>query len=165
MPITDPLTGRVSAAQLFVAVLGGSSLTDAEALPSQELPHWIAAHVSAVEFFGGAPEILVPDNLRSGVTRAHRYEPEINWTYQEMAAHYGSVVIPARPAKPRDKAKVEAGVLLAERWILASLRHHTFFSLAEVETSGSAVSRRSECPLPRTRSEPMAFMRNASRRR
>lgn len=135
VPITDALTGMVSAAQLFVAVLGGSSLTSAEALPSEELPHWIAAHVSAFEFFGGAPEILVPDNLRSGVTRAHRYEPEINRTYQEMAAHYGSVVIPARPAKPRDKAKVEAGVLLAERWILASLRQHTFFSLAEANVA------------------------------
>ena len=135
VPITDPLTGVVTPAELFVAVLGGSSLTYAEALPSQELPHWIAAHVRAFEFFGGAPEILVPDNLLAGVTRAHRYEPEINRTYHEMAAHYTSVVIPARPAKPRDKAKAEAGVLLAERWILASLRHHTFFSLAEANVA------------------------------
>jgi transposase len=131
LPITDPLSGVVTAAELFVAVLGASSLTYAEVLPSQELPHWIAAHVHTFQFLGGVPEILVPDNLRSGVTRAHRYEPELNATYQEMAAHYGCVIIPARPAKPRDKAKVEAGVLLAERWILASLRKHTFFSIAE----------------------------------
>ncbi|MGH7748039.1 MAG: IS21 family transposase, partial [Candidatus Dormibacteria bacterium] len=131
MPITDPVTGVVTQAELFVAVLGASTLTYAEALPSQELPHWIAAHVHTFQFLGSVPEILVPDNLRSGVTQAHRYEPLINQTYQEMAAHYGCVVIPARSYKPRDKAKVESGVLLAQRWILASLRHHTFFSIAE----------------------------------
>jgi transposase len=131
LPITDPVTGVVAAAQLFVAVLGASNYTYAEALPSQELLHWIAAHVRMFEYLGGVPEILVPDNLRSGVTRTHRYEPELNPTYLEMAAHYGCAVIPTRPYKPQDKAKVEAGVLLVERWILASLRHQTFFSLAE----------------------------------
>jgi transposase len=131
LPITDPGTGLVSPAELFVAVLGASNLTYAEAVPSQELPHWIAANVHAFEFAEGVPEILVPDNLRSGVTKAHRYEPLLNATYQEMAAHYGCVIIPARSRKPRDKAKVEAGVLLAERWILASLRNRTFFSIAE----------------------------------
>ena len=131
LPITDPVTGVVTQAQLFVGVLGASNYTYVEALPSQELLHWIAAHVHLFEYLGGVPEILVPDNLRSGVTRAHRYEPEVNPTYLEMAAHYGCAVIPARPYKPRDKAKVEAGVLLVERWILASLRHQTFFSLAE----------------------------------
>ncbi|MGH7612122.1 MAG: IS21 family transposase [Candidatus Dormibacteria bacterium] len=131
VPITDPGTGVVTQSQLFVGVLGASSYTYAEALPSQELVHWIAAHVRLFEYLGGAPEILVPDNLRAGVTRSHRYEPELNPSYLEMASHYGCAVIPARPYKPRDKAKVEAGVLLAERWILASLRHHTFFSLAE----------------------------------
>jgi transposase len=131
IPIVDPATGEIRQAQLFVAVLGASSYTYAEALPSQELPHWIAAHVHAFSFFGGSSRLIVPDNLRSGVTRAHRYEPDINPTYAEMAAHYGAAVIPARPYKPRDKAKAEQGVLLAERWILAALRHRTFFSIAE----------------------------------
>lgn len=131
IPIVDQATGEVWQAQLFVAVLGASNYTYTEALPSQELPHWIAAHVRAFEFLGGVPAILVPDNLRSGVTRAHRYEPELNATYAELAAHYGCAIIPARPYKPRDKAKVESGVLLAERWIAAGLRNRTFFSLAE----------------------------------
>jgi transposase len=124
-----------------VAVLGASNYTYAEVVPSQELPHWIACHVHAFEFFGGVPKILVSDNLHSAVTRAHRYEPDINPTYQEMASHYGCVAIPARAYKPRDKAKVEVGVLIAERWILASLRKHTFFSLA---TANSAVRGRTE---------------------
>jgi transposase len=131
IPIIDPLSGEISHAQLFVAVLGASNHTYAEALPSQELPHWLGAHVRAFEFWGGAPAILVPDNLRSGVTKAHRYEPVLNPSYAEMAAHYGTAIIPARPYKPRDKAKVEQGVLLAERWILAALRNRTFFSVAE----------------------------------
>ena len=135
IPITDPTTGEVTAAQLFVAVLGASNYTYAEATPSQELPHWIGAHVAAFEFLGGAPAIVVPDNLRSAVTKTHRYEPEINRTYAEMAAHYGTAIIPARPYKPRDKAKVEAGVLLTERWILAVLRNRTFFSLAEANVA------------------------------
>ncbi len=131
LPITDPETGQISPAQLFVAVLGASSYTYATATASQALPDWIRSHVDAFEFFGGVPAIIVPDNLRSGVTRADRYEPEINRTYAELAAHYGCAIIPARPYKPRDKAKVEAGVLVAERWILAALRDRTFFSLAE----------------------------------
>ena len=136
VPIVDPRTGEVvMEAQIFVAVLGASNFTYAEALPSQELAHWIGAHVNAFEAFGGASEILVPDNLRSGVTRAHRYEPEINATYLEMAAHYGCAVIPARPYRPRDKAKAEAGVLVVERWLLAALRNMTFFSLAELNAA------------------------------
>jgi len=131
IPITDPLTGEITGAQLFVAVLGASNHTYAEALPSQELPHWLGAHVRAFEFWGGAPAILVPDNLKAGVIRPHRYEPILNASYAEMAAHYGTAVIPARPRKPRDKAKVEAGVLVVERWVLAALRNRTFFSLAE----------------------------------
>jgi len=132
VPVVNPETGEVSEAAIFVAVMGASSYTYAEAFPSQELPHWIAGHVHAFEFMGGCPRILVSDNLRSGVTRANRYEPDVNRTYEEMAAHYGCVVIPARPRKPRDKAKVEVGVLVVERWILARLRNRTFFSLAEV---------------------------------
>ena len=118
-------------AELFVCVLGASNYLYAEALASQELPHWIAGHVHAFEFFGCVPQLVVPDNLRSGLTRAHRYEPEVNATYQEMATHYGTAILPTRPYKPRDKAKVEAGVLLAERWILARLRHQRFASLVE----------------------------------
>jgi len=135
LPIVDPDTGEVWQAQLFVAVLGASNYTYAEALASQELPFWIGAHVHAFEFIGGCTAIVVPDNLRSAVSRAHRYEPDINRTYEEMAAHYGCAIIPARPYRPRDKAKAEQGVLLAERWILAALRHRTFFSLAEANAA------------------------------
>ncbi|MBI2017262.1 MAG: IS21 family transposase, partial [Candidatus Rokubacteria bacterium] len=117
------------------AVLGASSHTYAEAFASQELEHWIGGHVHAFEWWGGSPKICVPDNLRSGVTRAHRYEPILNTTYAEMAAHYGVAVIPARVRRPRDKAKVESGVLLVERWILARLRHRTFFALAELNAA------------------------------
>lgn len=135
LPITDPVTGTVSDGQLFVAALGASSYTYAELLPSQELPHWIGGNVRALEYFGGAPEILVPDNLKAGVTQVHLYEPELNATYQEMATHYGCAIIPARSGKPRDKAKVEAAVLLAERWILACLRNRTFFSIGEANVA------------------------------
>ncbi len=131
IPIYDPATGEiVLEAELFVAVLGASSYLYAEAIRSQELVHWVNAHVKAFEFLGGCPAILVPDNLASGVTKAHRYEPDINATYQDMATHYQVAVIPARPRKPRDKAKVEAGVLLAERWIMARLRNRHFVSIA-----------------------------------
>ncbi|OPZ41619.1 MAG: Integrase core domain protein [Actinobacteria bacterium ADurb.BinA094] len=135
LPITCEETGAATGAQLFVAVLGASSYTYAEATPSQELRHWIAAHVHAFAYFGGAPRIVVPDNLASAVTRAHRYEPDVNRTYEEMAAHYGAVVIPARPGRPRDKAKVEVGVQVAERWLLASLRKTVFFTLAEANAA------------------------------
>jgi transposase len=125
-------TGEVLQAQLFIAVLGASNYTYAEALPSQDLPSWISAHVHAFTFFSGVPEVLVPDNLKSGVTKANFYEPDINPTYQDMAQHYDTAVIPARPISPRDKAKAETGVQVAERWILAALRNHTFFSIAEL---------------------------------
>jgi transposase len=128
IPIYDEVTLALDfEAELFVAVLGASSYLYAEALRSQELIHWVSAHVNAFEFYGGVPEMVVPDNLRSAVTKAHRYEPDINATYQEMARHYDTVIIPARPYKPRDKAKVEAGVQLAERWIIAVLRHRRWF--------------------------------------
>jgi transposase len=135
LPIVDPETGEVWQAHLFVAVLGASSYTYAEAVASQSLPDWIDAHVHAFEAFGGCSAIIAPDNLKAGVTRAHRYEPDLNRTYAEMAAHYGCAVIPARSGKPRDKAKAESGVLQAERWILAALRHRTFFSLAEANAA------------------------------
>ena len=135
IPIVDPQTGEIRRAQLFIAVLGASSYTYAEALPSQELPHWCAANVRAFEFFGGVPAILVPDNLKSAVDRAHRYEPDLNRSYSDLAVHYGTAIIPARSRKPRDKAKVEVGVQVAERWILAALRNRTFFSLAEANAA------------------------------
>ncbi|MGH2767750.1 MAG: IS21 family transposase [Actinomycetota bacterium] len=128
-------TGEVVAGELFVGVLGASSYIYAEAAPSQELPHWIGGHVRMFEFFGGLPAILVPDCLKGAVTTPCRYEPVLNRTYQDLAAHYGTAVIPARPHHPRDKAKVEAGVLVAERWILAALRHRTFFSFAEMNVA------------------------------
>jgi len=130
--IVNRRTGEQIPVELFVGVLGASSLTYAEATESQQLPCWIGAHMRMVEYFGGSTEIWVPDQLKSGVTLNCRYEPGINRTYQEQAAHYGAVVIPARPRKPKDKAKAESAVLLAQRWILARLRNRTFFSIAEL---------------------------------
>jgi transposase len=130
--VVDRRTGEIRQAQIFVAVLGASNYTYAEATWSQQLPDWIGSHVRAFGFFGGVPELAVPDNLRSGVTKAHRYEPDLNPTYADLANHYGVAVLPARVRKPRDKAKAEAGVLLVERWILAALRNRTFFSLEEL---------------------------------
>ncbi len=136
LPIYDRRSGGVAfEAELFVAVLGASSYLFAEAVSSQGLEHWIGAHVHAFEALGSVPRVVVCDNLRSGVSRAHRYEPDVNATYAEMAAHYGVAIIPTRPGKPRDKAKVEAGVLLAERWILARLRNRRFYSLAEANAA------------------------------
>jgi len=132
MPIYDRETGLVSQAEIFVAVLGSSNYTFAEATADQSLPSWVGSHVHAFEYFDGVPGRTVSDNLKSGVTKPCRYEPEINRTYTDMIAHYGTVVIPARVRKPQDKAKVEAGVLLAQRWILAALRNQKFFSLAEL---------------------------------
>jgi len=130
--IVDPQTGEIRLAQIFVAVLSASGYTFAEATLSQKLPDWIGSHVRAFEFFGCMPEIVVPDNLKSAVTKPCFYEPELNTTYADMAQHYGVAVIPARPYKPRDKAMVELGVLLVQRWITARLRRHTFFSLHEL---------------------------------
>jgi transposase len=127
--IVDPATGEVIDVELFVAVLGASNFTYAEATLSQRGPDFIASHVRALAFLGGVPAALVPDQLKSGVIEACRYEPGLQRTYEEMAEHYGTAVLPARPAHPRDKAKVEGAVLIAQRWVLARLRHETFFSL------------------------------------
>lgn len=124
----DRKTGQRMEEELFVAVLGASNFTFAEVTATQRSAEFIQSHVRAFEYFQGVVDVLVPDQLKSGVSRACRYEPDIQRTYGEMAEHYGTVVIPARPRKPRDKAKVEAGVLVAERWILACLRNETFFS-------------------------------------
>jgi len=131
-PITDPKTGETRPAQIFVAVLGASSYSYAEATLRQDLRCWIDAHVRALEFFKGVPEIIVPDNTTTGVKNPCRYEPDLNPTYHDMALHYSTTVIPARVGKPRDKAKVEVGVQVVERWILAALRHRTFFGLEEL---------------------------------
>lgn len=132
VPIISADTGEIRPAQIFVAVLGASNYTYAEATWSQALPDWLGSHVRAFEYFGGTPAVIVPDNLKSGVTRACRYDPDLNPSYQQLAAHYQLAVIPARPYKPKDKAKAEVGVQVVERWILARLRHHSFFSLAEL---------------------------------
>lgn len=133
--VLDRHGGEVRQAQIFVAVLGCSNYTYAEATWSQALPDWLGAHVRALEFTGGSPRAIVPDNLRSAVKRAHRYEPEINPSYQDFAEHYGVAIVPARVGRPRDKAKVEAGVLVVERWALARLRNRTFFSLGELNAA------------------------------
>ena len=133
--LVDPQTGEVIPVELFVGVLGASSLIYAEATRSQDLPSWIGAHVRMLDYFQGSPAIWVPDNLKSGVTTASRYEPEVNRTYADLARHYGAVVIPARVATPTDKPKVEVSVQIAQRWILAVLRHRTFFTLADLNAA------------------------------
>jgi transposase len=133
--VIDPTTGEVRTAQLFVATLGASSYTFAEATWTQSLPDWIASHVRAFGFFGGVTAQIVSDNLKAGVTKACFYDPTINRTYADMAVHYDTSVVPARPHKPKDKAKVEGAVLLVERWILARLRNRQFFSLGEVNAA------------------------------
>jgi len=130
--VVDPETGEVRKVPVFVAVLGASSYTYAEATKREDTESFIKAHVRAFEYFGGVPEIVVPDNLKAGVKNPSYYEPELNPSYQEMAQHYGVAVIPARVRKPRDKAKVEVGVQVVERWILAALRNRTFFSIHEL---------------------------------
>jgi transposase len=130
--LVDPQTGERRETELFVACLGASSYRYAEATLTQRSPEWIASHVRMSEYFGGTTELWVPDNLKPGVTKADRYEPLLNETYQECAGHYGACVIPARAARPKDKAKVEAAVLVAQRWILARLRNRLFTSLEEI---------------------------------
>jgi len=132
IPVHDPVTGEIWPASLFVMVLGASSYTYAEATRDQQLTAWISAHIHAFEYFAGVPRLLVPDNPRTGVSRACRYDPDLNPTYQELAMHYGVGVVPARPYRPRDKAKVEVGVQIVERWIIAALRHQKFFRLEEL---------------------------------
>ena len=132
--IIDSQTGEFREAEVFVGVLGASSYTYCEATWSQQLPDWIMSHRRMFEFFGGVPQIVIPDNLKSGVTKSDRYEATINSTYQEFAIHYGTCVIPARSSRPKDKAKAESGVLVVSRWILAALRHKTFHSLEELNS-------------------------------
>jgi transposase len=132
VPVVNQETGEVRQASIFVAVLGASNYTYAEATWKRDVASWIGSHSRAVEFYGGVPSVTVPDNWKAGVKDPCYYEPDLNPTYRDWADHYGTVIIPARVRKPRDKAKVEVGVLIVERWILAALRHHTFFSLADL---------------------------------
>ena len=143
-------------AEVFVATLGGSSLLYVEATASQELIHFIGAHTRAFDYYGGVPALLVPDNLKSGVTSADRYEPLANATYLEMASHYSTAILPTRVRRPRDKAKVEVGVQVSERWILAPLRHERFESVAEVNLAIAPL-------LERVNNRPMRGL-NESRR-
>ena len=128
----DRTTGKKVETELFVAVLGASNLTFAEATATQQMTEWIRSNVHALNYFGGVPQAMIPDQLKSGVKEADVFDPEIQKTYSDFAEHYGTVVFPARPRKPRDKAKVEVAVQVAQRWILARLRNETFFSLEEL---------------------------------
>ena len=132
IPVYDRFTGKIQQAQIFVAALGLSSYSYAEALPDQTLPNWIMPQVRAFEYFGGVTEAVVPDNPRTIIPRSCRYEPDINPSYQEMASHYGTAILPARVRHPKDKAKVESAVFVVERWILACLRNRKFFSYEEL---------------------------------
>jgi transposase len=140
--IVDPKSGELRDAEIFVAVLGASNYTFAEATWTQALQDWIEAHVRMFRFFGGVPRLAIPDNLKSGVHKASFYDPEINRSYAMMAAHYGVGILPARPYRPRDKAKVEVGVKLAQAYILGRLRHQTFFSLADANRAIALVLER-----------------------
>ena len=133
--VVDPSNGEIREVELFVLVLGASNYTFAEATETQRLDDFIGSHIRAFEYFGAVSHVLVPDQLRSAVMWPHRYDPEINPTYAALAAHYGTAVIPARPRKPRDKAKVEVAVQIVQRWVLARLRNRTFFSLAELNAA------------------------------
>ena len=132
VPVVDRHTGEVQQAQIFVAVLGASNFTYVEATRTQGLADWIGAHRRCFEFLGGVPALVIPDNIKSGVTSPCFYDPDLNRSYQKLAEHYGTAVVPARIRRPRDKAKAEAGVQGVERWLLARLRHRRFFSLGEL---------------------------------
>jgi transposase len=135
IPVHDRHTGHPWQASLFVAALGASSYTWAEATRDQQMEAWLKAHVHAFEHFQGIPELAVPDNCKTGVSKAHRYDPDLNPTYYNFAQHSGFAILPARPRKPRDKAKVESAVQVAQRWIVAALRHRKFFSLEELNVA------------------------------
>lgn len=133
--VIDGTTGEIHRAELFVAVLGASQYAYVEATWTQQLPDWIASHVRCFQYLGAVPALLVPDNLKSAIKHACRYEPEATSTYADLATHYATAILPARPYRPKDKPLVEGTVLLTQRWILARLRHQQFFSLAELNTA------------------------------
>ena len=164
--IVERETGEVRPAQLFIAVLGPSNYTYAAVSWTQALPDWISAHVQMFAFFQGCPRLVVLDNLKSGVHKPSFYDPEINRSYARMAAHYRVGILPARPHKPRDKAKVEAGVRVAQSYILGRLRHLTFFSLGECQTAvHEALRRMNERPMRRLGISRQACSRRLSVRR
>jgi transposase len=154
--LTDPATGERIPVELFVMVLGASSYTYAEATRTQQLPEWIASHTRAFAFFGGVPAAVVCDQLKTGVTVPCRYEPGVQRLYAELGTHYGTTILPARPARPRDKAKVEVAVQVAERWIVARLRHETFYTL-------TALNERIADLLGELNAKPMRHYGGASR--
>jgi transposase len=133
--VIDRRSGERRNAQIFVAVLGASSFTYAQATWTQGLADWISGHVGAFEAISGVPALLVPDNTKVAVIKACLYDPQINRSYADMPAHYGTAILPARPRRPRDKAKVEQAVLMVERWLLGRLRHRAFYSIAEVNAA------------------------------
>jgi transposase len=133
--IFDPITGEARAMKLFVAAMGASNYTYAEACPSESLSDWIGVHTNLFRFLGGVPKFVVCDNLKAAVSNPDRYDPGLNRTYAEMASHYGTAILAARPRRPKDKAKVEVAVQIAQRWILARLRNQRFFSLAELNAT------------------------------
>jgi transposase len=135
VPVINAITGEIVRAQIFIASLGASKYTYAEATWTQTLPDWIASHIRAFEYLGCVPWVLTPDCLKSAIRKACRYEPEATSTYEDMARHYGCAIIPARPYRPKDKAIVETHVLVVQRWILARLRNRQFFSLAELNAA------------------------------
>lgn len=162
--IIDRHTGEVREAQVFIAVLGASSYTYAEATWTQQLPDWLGSHVRALAYFGGCPAAIVPDNLKSGVHRAHRYDPEINPAYQDFAEHYGLAILPARPRRPRDKAKVEVAVQVVERWILARLRNRQFFSLAALNAAiGELLTELNARPFKKREGSRLSFFNEIER--
>jgi len=138
--IVNPDTGECRRAQIFVVTLGASNYTYVEASEGQDSESWLMAHANAFEFFGGVPNLLVPDNLRAAIKNAHRYEPQLNDNYRKLANHYRTAVMPARPYKPKDKAKAENAVLIVERWILMRLRHQVFHTLASLNLAISELA-------------------------
>lgn len=130
--ITNPDTGEIRTTQIIVAVLGAPGYAWAEATWSQPLEDWVMGHARCFQWLGGVPELVIPDNRKSATSRACMYDPDVNPTYQQMLEHYDITVIPARPRKPKDKAKAEVGVQVVERWIIARIRHETFYSPASL---------------------------------
>ena len=146
--LVDPATGKRQEVELFVGVLGASNYTYAEATRSQKSVDFLGSHVRMLEFFGGVPSLITPDQLKSGVTTSCLYDPEIQRAYEEMAQHYGCAVVAARPRKPKDKAKVEVAVQIVQRWVLARLRHEQFFTLADLNRRiGELVKELNERPM------------------
>ncbi len=162
--VVDRRTGEVRDAVVFVGVLAASNYTFVDVTLSRSLPDWTASHVRMFEFFGGVPELVIPDNEKAGVRTASRYEPDLNPTYQELATHYGTTVLPARPGKPRDKAKAETAVQHVERWVMAPLRHQTFFSLGELRDAiAPLVAALNERPFQKTEGSRLSWFEDLDR--